>query len=229
MINNMVTTVFTPQIRLPAIKRIFGESIHAEKTRSANANDYVWKDATAVAGTRFELGAMPFNRAESKDWERVVVAAKEGRFSDIPADILVRCYHSIKSINKDNLRPVATERVVHVYWGRTGTGKSRTAWQEAGLDAYPKDPCTKFWDGYQGQHHVVIDEFRGAIGISHMLRWLDRYPVIIEAKHGATTLAARTLWITSNLDPRGWYTAEGQETVDALMRRLHVVHFDTVE
>jgi len=33
--------------------------------------------------------------------------------------------------------------------GRTGTGKSRRAWDLAGFGSYPKDPCTKFWDGYQ--------------------------------------------------------------------------------
>jgi len=35
-------------------------------------------------------------------------------------------------------------------------------------------------DGYRGQEHVVFDEFRGGIDISHVLRWFDRYPVIVE-------------------------------------------------
>lgn len=44
----------------------------------------------------------------------------------------------------------AVERVVQVYWGTTGTGKSHRAWAEAGITAYPKDPLSKFWDGYRG-------------------------------------------------------------------------------
>jgi len=170
-----------------------------------------------------------FSRARSNDWAAILSAARGGDYSTIPPDIVVRNYHSLKSITKDNLAPVPVERTVHVYWGSTGTGKSRRAWEEAGWSAFPKDPCTKFWDGYQGQEHVVIDEYRGSIGISHMLRWLDRYPVIVEAKHGATTLAATTLWITSNLDPRLWYPTEDQATVNALLRRLHIVHFDTIQ
>ena len=74
------------------------------------------------------------------------------------------------------------ERVVRVYVGPTGVGKSRRAWDEAGFDAYPKDPNTKFWDGYQGQPHVVMDEFRGKIDISNILRWTDQYPVSVETK-----------------------------------------------
>jgi len=61
-------------------------------------------------------------------------------------------------------------RTCWVYWGRTGTGKSRRAWDEAGVDAYPKDPRTKFWCGYFGQANVIIDEFRGGIDVAHLLR-----------------------------------------------------------
>lgn len=36
--------------RLSAIKNIFGQTCHAELTRSAAAEEYVWKDATHVPG-----------------------------------------------------------------------------------------------------------------------------------------------------------------------------------
>lgn len=124
------------------------------------------------------------------------------------------------------MAPVAVERTVHVFWGGTGLGKSRRAWDEAGLDAYPKDPRTKFWDGYRGQHHVVIDEFRGGIDVAHLLRWFDRYPVVVEVKGAATVLKATTIWVTSNLDPRSWYPDLDDETRNALLRRLTITHFE---
>lgn len=117
---------------------------------------------------------------------------------------------------------VAIERSVSVFWGATGSGKSRRAWEQAGLDAFPKDPRTKFWDGYRGQQHVVIDEFRGGIDIAHMLRWLDRYPVIIEVKGSSTVLKATKVWITSNLHPQDWYPDLDQATKQALLRRLDI-------
>jgi hypothetical protein len=76
-----------------------------------------------------------------------------------------------------------------------------------------------------GQTNVVLDEFRGDIAISHILRWLDRYPVSVETKGGSVPLAANAIWITSNLDPRQWYPDLDSGTLDALMRRLEVTHF----
>lgn len=128
----------------------------------------------------------------------------------------------MKRIATDHLAPVSVVREVFVFVGPTGTGKSHRAWEEAGINAFPKDPRTKFWDGYQGQDHVVMDEFRGAIDISHMLRWLDKYPVIIEVKGSSTVLKAKKIWITSNLDPSGWYPDMDNQTLQALMRRLSV-------
>jgi len=115
--------------------------------------------------------------------------------------------------------------VVHVFWGPTGTGKSRRAWDEATLDAYPKDPRTKFWDGYNGQENVVIDEFRGSIDIAHLLRWFDRYPVIVEIKGSSVVLTAKNFWITSNLSPDVWFPECDSETLSALRRRLKVTRF----
>jgi len=221
-----VMCVLHRNARLSGVKSIFGAECHAELSKSAAADAYVHKDETSVPNTRFELGQRPLQRQKASDWDAIRDSAKSGDFANIPADIYVRCYSQLKSIAKDHLRPQALERRVFVFWGPTGTGKSRRAWDEAGLDAYPKDPRTKFWDGYQQHKHVVIDEFRGDIDIAHMLRWLDRYPVIIEAKHGATTLAAESIWLTSNLDPRRWYPLADVATVEALMRRLVVTHFN---
>jgi len=214
--------------RLKRITSIFGSGIHAELSRSAAARDYVWKDDTAIPGTRFELGEPPIRRNNKKDWDGVLSNARDGKFDDIPSDILVRYYGSIKRIRQDNLQPIAMERSVFVFWGRTGLGKSRRAWAEAGLDAYPKDPRSKFWDGYCGQKHVVIDEFRGGIDVAHLLRWLDRYPVIVEVKGSSTCLVATSIWITSNLQPSNWYPDLDDDTKQALLRRLHVTHFDSL-
>jgi len=149
----------------------------------------------------------------------------EGDLSRVPSDVYVRHYGNLRRITTDHLKPQAMERTVFVFWGKTGTGKSRRAWDEAGWDAYPKDPQSKFWDGYKGQEHVVMDEFRGTISISHILRWLDRYPVNVEIKGSSTTLQAKTIWITSNLHPTNWYPDLDIQTLNALLRRLTIIDF----
>jgi hypothetical protein len=138
------------KITLSACKAIFGQQAHIEASRSEAAEAYVWKDDTRIEGTQFTLGKTPFKRNSDTDWKAVLDAAKAGNYDSIPPDVQVRCYNQLKRITADHLQPCAIEREVVVFWGRTGTGKSRRAWEEAGLDAFPKDPNTKFWCGYRG-------------------------------------------------------------------------------
>lgn len=217
---------FKRAVRLSAVKKIFGTTCHAEPSRSSAADAYVHKDDTAIEGSRFELGAKPFKRNSASDWDSIWEAAKKGKFDDIPANIRVNSYNAICRIAKDNLKPSPMERKCYVFWGKTGTGKSRRAWEEAGWDAYPKIPSTKFWDGYQEHENVVIDEFTGQIGIEHLLRWCDRYPVSVETKGSATVFSAKKIWFTSNIDPRKWYPNAPIEQQEALLRRLEITHFE---
>lgn len=222
-----VVVAFPNKVTLHKVKQVFGNTVHGELTRSAAANEYSWKEDTRVDGTQFKLGQLAIKRNSSKDWDQVVDAVKRGRFDEVPSDILIRCYGNLKKIHVDSLRPEPCEKQVYVYWGKTGAGKSKRAWEEATFDAYPKDPNSKFWDGYHGQESVVIDEFRGAISISHMLRWLDRYPTIVEIKGSSCVLRAKTIWITSNLSPDMWYSELDDETKSALRRRFtQVIHFN---
>lgn len=137
-------------------------------------------------------------------------------------------YRTLRAIVSDYARPTPIVRRVYVFYGTTGTGKSRKAWEEAGMEAYPKDPRTKFWTGYQGQKHVVIDEFRGGIDISHLLRWTDRYPVHIEIKGSSRPLEAEAIWFTSNIAPQYWYPELDVATLDALLRRLTISEFPLI-
>jgi len=200
-------------------------TVHLELSRSAAASEYVWKEDTRVEGTQFEYGAKPISRNSKEDWEEIWEKAKINDLLSIPASIRIQNYRTIKSIASDFSSPQAIVRSVSVFWGATGTGKSRRAWDESGWGAYCKDPRTKFWCGYQGEDSVVIDEFRGGIDIAHMLRWLDRYPVRVEIKGGSVCLKATKIWITSNLDPVDWYPDADPETKSALLRRLEVTHF----
>lgn len=216
---------FMQKKSLRAVKELFGDTCHAELSRSEAASDYVWKEDTRVEGTQFELGVQPFQRNLAKDWERIWELAMSGDMLSIPADIRVNSYRTLRAISADYARPDAMERTCNVFIGPTGTGKSRRAWDEAGMDAYVKDPNSKFWCGYFGQPNVVIDEFRGRVDVSHLLRWLDRYPVNVEIKGSSVPLCGQYFWITSNLEIEEWYPELDAETLAALKRRCRVTHF----
>lgn len=217
---------FAEKKTLQQVRSLFGP-FHAELSRSEAAAEYVWKEETRVDGTQFEFGHRPFRRNSRPDWDAIWQNAQSGRVESVPSNIRVLHYRTLRSIAADYDRPLGIEKQVFVYWGVTGTGKSRRAWSEGGVDSYCKDPRSKFWCGYGGEGHVILDEFRGGIDASHLLRWLDRYPVRVEVKGSSRPLAATKIWITSNLNPADWYPDLDEETMSALRRRFTlVVHFN---
>lgn len=107
-----------------------------------------------------------------------------------------------------------------VYYGPPGTGKSRRACHEAGVDAYyvaPPEGGKLWFDGYEGQENVVIDEFDGHFCKKTWLnRLLDRYPMRVPVKGSTVPFLAKKIWITTNKEPVSWY----KDGLGPLHRRL---------
>lgn len=113
---------------------------------------------------------------------------------------------------------------VRVYWGATGTGKTRSAMEEFPDAFIVSEGVSGFWwDGYDGEDVVVMDEFRGNIPLSHLLRILDGYQCQVSIKGGSRHLSARTIIITSNVDPQDWYQNCDHASREALNRRFTTI------
>nr|QRI44140.1 MAG: replication-associated protein [Cressdnaviricota sp.] len=217
---------FSKKVSLVRIKQLFGQTCHAEPTRSDACEEYVWKDDTAKPNTRFEMGTLPMKRNSKTDWAKVKTSAVANDLNSIDPDVYVRYYHSLKRIAKDHANaPYRPTVQVNVFWGVTGSGKSHRAHDEAGDDVYYKSSTTKWWDGYKGEKNVIIDEYRGQISIEHLLRWFDKYPCYVEEKGGQLPLLATNFWVCSNLSPDDWYPQADEMVKAALRRRLRVTHF----
>lgn len=223
-----IIVYFKKKITCPKCKSFFPSSTHVEPTRSKAAKNYVWKEETSIPNTKFELGEMSLQRNEPTDWARVRRSSIDGDFVTIPDDIFLRYYHSIRSIYKDFAKPIMrSPQEVFVFWGPPGTGKTRRVFEEVGSDGwYIKSPTTKWWDGYNGEETIILDEFRGDVHIAHLLRWLDRYPCTCEIKGAQLYLNTKRWYITSNISYTDWYKDIDNDTLAALKRRLTmIVHF----
>lgn len=220
-----IIVAFTTKRSINQVTELFGP-FHAELTRSSAAGNYVWKEETRVPTTQFELGAKPVALSNKTDWDQVWRDAQSGELERIPPFVRVKSYRTIRAIASDYARPEPAFRTAKVFWGPTGTGKSSRAWEEATSDAYIKSARTKFWDGYQGETSVIIDEFRGNIDVSYLLTWFDRYPVRVEIKGSSTVLRATRFWVCSNLHPRQWYPDLDEATYLALERRLEIIEMN---
>lgn len=207
---------------LGAVRELFGGSAHCEPAKSQAAREYCLKDESSVAGTRFEFGEFPFRRNSSEDWKKTLDLAKQGNLEKIEPDVLIRYYTTLRRISIDYGSPVERgSQEVHLYWGPTGSGKSKTVFDLVkGKEYYLKAPTTKWWDGYRGQEIIIVDEFRGLVEVSHILKWLDRYPCAVEVKGCQVFLNTKIWYFTSNLEIADWYKDLDIETKLALRRRF---------
>ncbi len=209
---------FRNPTRAAAINK-FDKAIHCEgvKRTPNTAADYCMKEDTRIEGP-WEFGERPVQRNSKTDWKDVLHNAKTGNIEGIPDDIIVKHYGNIKRIQKDYM--VTTDapdlRGTWVY-GPAGVGKSQYARLHY-PDHYPK-LCNKWWDGYQGQKNVIMDDF----GKEHKVLgqqlkiWSDRYGCILENKGGSMPSAHTSFVVTSqySLEEIFW---EDKPTLEALLR-----------
>jgi len=118
---------------------------------------------------------------------------------------------------------------ITVYWGAPGIGKSQRARFEAGEGAYwlpQPDGGTVWWDGYDGQEVVVIDEFYGWIKRITMQRLCDSTPITVQNKGGSTPFLAKHIIVTSNVPPSQWWPNLGLGPMERRLQGDHgsVVH-----
>lgn len=119
---------------------------------------------------------------------------------------------------------------VTVKYGIPGTGKSKTAWEEAMLlvdgdlsKIYAKQ-SGDWWDGYVNQPVVIFDDFYGGTRYSELLKVLDRYPVSVQIKGGYVSMTATTFFFTSNSHPIDWYSGiKDKVDLNALKRRITAI------
>jgi len=112
---------------------------------------------------------------------------------------------------------------VRWYYGKAGTGKTKAAYDEF-PDLYT--PINfKWWEDYQGELVVLIDDFRKDWCKFHeLIKLLDRYPIKVECKGSFYQLQATTIILTAPVRPEDMY--DTREDLYQLTRRiLTVKHF----
>jgi len=198
---------------------------HVEITRGTalEASDYCKKDGDYVE--RGDLPADPAEqgRVEVERWDSAWASAKAGAIEEIPADIRIRCYSTIKRISMDYMPRINPLPDVCGIWlfGESGTGKTRSVVAQY-PESYPK-PRNIWWDGYQEEEVVCVDDvdkYDVALG-GKLKHWADFAPFIAEIKGGSRKIRPRLVIVTSQYTIGDiWKDAE---TKEALGRRFKLI------
>nr|WAE42373.1 MAG: replication associated protein [Cressdnaviricota sp.] len=224
--------------RLKQIKEILGsDQIHLEirHGKREQAIAYCKKDDTRIEGP-WEIGNPNIVQGYRSDLVSVKTAIDGGMPNSEIADEFfsqwVRYRNSFEMYRNLKLnvkRDSSIDPSIFVLFGPTGCGKTRTA-NETFPNAFwmrkPAQNAQIWWDGYQGQTVVIIDEFYGWLPWDFLLRLLDRYPLTFDVKGGTVECLAHTFVITSNRAPEDWYPKIDDKS--PLMRRLtHIFEFES--
>ncbi|AXH77830.1 MAG: putative viral replication protein [Cressdnaviricota sp.] len=199
---------------------------HLEARRGTHqqAADYCKKD-----GQYWEHGQLPMSAADKNKcmWRNMIEWAEKGELDKIKEEypsFYLRYLEKFRSLSRPTLS-ILPELENEWWWGATGTGKSRKLW--ADYPAHYAKQLNKWWDGYDGEDVVAIEEWapKNECTASLLKIWADRYPFPAEVKGGKLNrIRPRKLIVLSNYSPEQCFGQE--EDLGPIRRRFRVIHFE---
>lgn len=214
------------QMTMSAIKKALKNTeIHLEVSKGSAKKNKTYCSKESVVE---EFGT-PKQQGKRNDITEVIDELKEGAtMRQITSN--PKSYQSIKIAEtwlKYHEKKRTWKPEVYWYYGPPGTGKSMRALEEAGPDCYTLGSNGKWFEGYDGHEHIVIDDFReNMMPFNSLLRLLDRYEYRFEHKGGSRQCLATAIWITSPSHPKYVYE-NSKEDMNQLLRRIdEIIYFE---
>jgi len=123
-------------------------------------------------------------------------------------------------------RPVMDVEVTWIY-GKSRTGKTSHVYKN---HKEPFRPISyKWWDSYDGDQVVLIDDFRPDwCTFVNLLGLTDRYPFRVECKGGSRQALFTKIYITSIYSPYELYQ-NGKEPIEQLINRIKYFYFAYID
>lgn len=221
--------IFHVRRRISGCLKIF--RCHWEMARGKNEEAYAYvckEESRDPAFEPYERGVFEVGTGSGKP--KALLRIKEMIDTGMPElDICeeefvtwARCYRALREYKRMKISPRNWKTDVWIVTGPTGSGKSTLANSIAPPEETFMKQNSIWWDGYDAQRVVVLDDFYGWIKYDEMLRLMDRYSLLVQTKGGQSQFLAKTLIMTSNTMPESWYSkiAQSQTGLTAFYRRV---------
>lgn len=142
-----------------------------------------------------------------------------------------QCIQYFKEYIKYYEQPRRLKPTCYWYFGSTGRGKSRLARLIANYwgKYYVKSDASKWWDGYDGEQIIIIDDYdpkSWAISYNDLLHICDRYEHRVETKGGSRQFKGLRIFITTQLEVRHTFFSEEVGCIKQLERRVEQISFN---
>lgn len=244
--------IYSPSpIRFGALKNRFPLG-HIEKAYGSvqENRDYIrkegkWKDTekaeTSIENSFYEYGVMPTEESErSPKMSKLIDHIKDGKtISEILRDFpeFALRVRELELLNQTLIR----EKYKHEYretievfylYGASGTGKIRSIFQQHD----PGDICRimdyRFeygvrFDNYNVEDVIIFEDFESNIPIQHMMKYLDIYPLSLNARYCNKTACYTKVYITSSLPLSEQYKDIQRlvpKTWEAFLQKIHKIY-----
>lgn len=197
--------------------------------------EYVGKEDTRVAGP-FEFGEKP-SQGRRNDLEDIALQIIKGKSVNELAfenpGTYVRYHrglHALEDIKPGNHRTEMTKGIW--YWGKTGVGKSHIIFD--GYDEKTHYLWTndgEWWDNYNGQEIVILNDFRGEIKYNMLLQLVDKWPMFVRRRGRAPVrFTSKKVLIASSLPPDLVYkNRDSEDSIEQLLRRFEVICLNKID
>lgn len=196
------------------------DKIHIEP---AKGNDFDNQTYCSKEMLLIEIGK-PLAQGKRSDIVRAIDILKETPQMSIVLD-QVHNYQAVRHAElylkyKEKKRPVAKIEVIWIY-GPSGTGKTKKVYDDnSGNDLFTPTSY-KWWEGYDGQKTVLIDDIRRDFcSFPELLKLTDIYPFRVETKGGSRQVQYTTIYITSPYSPQAMWYGHCGENLKQLKRRI---------
>lgn len=215
---------FPKNYRLTGLRKILDRA-HWEPARgtSKEASDYCKKD-----GDFEERGEVPF-QGKRTDLDAAIKTLKEKGMRAVTEEhpsVFVKFSRGLRDLALWIGEPYTHHDVRGIWiFGPPGTGKSH--WVRERYPSLFLKAQNKWWDGYDGESFVLLDDLDTET-LGHYLKiWADRYACTGETKGGTVNLRHTVFAVTSNYHPCELF--KDDKMCEAICRRFNIIEKDSYD
>jgi len=215
--------------------KLLGVQAHLEPCRDWDALVlYCQKTSSRLeGGPTFSWGNTTASQGRRSDLEDPVAAVMSGHRMGEVAGLYPLAYtrycRGLEALAARVATPVCKFKRVALFWGETGTGKTRTVFEACDVCDLFMVPDTRipWFTGYDQQKVALMDEMgiANVMNINLLKRVLDRYGMWVPTKGGQSAWNPDVIIMTSNTPYWSWFDHGSPPDIEALKRRMTLFEF----